>query len=147
MAPARPSWKLPAMADYTTHFSTLFDVRTPENVDRALALYDEFAREIEKEDETDLNFVLDPERNEPGSEAKTTLWIHDGDYGDPGHVITFVKRCAAAFGLDGRWGFVWSHDCSKPQLDAYGGGAAVIDLATGESEKIEATSWLRDRLG
>lgn len=134
------------MADYTTHFSTLFDVRTPENVDRALALYAELAAEIEAEDETSLNFALDPERDQPESEAKTTLWIHDEDYGDPGHVIAFVKRCAAAFELDGLWGFVWSHDCSKPLLDAYGGGAAVIDLASGASQSIDVSNWLADRL-
>ncbi len=134
------------MADYTTHFSALFDVRTPENVDRALAVHDALAREIEEEDETSLNFVLSPERDEPGSEARTILWIHDGDYGYPGHVVAFVKRCAAAFELDGRWGFVWSHDCSKPRLDAYGGGAAVIDLASGTSETIDVSDWLADRL-
>ena len=102
------------MADYTTHLSTMFDVLTPENVDRALAIYADLAREIEEEDETNLNFALDPERDEPGSDASTKFWIHDEDYGDPGHVIAFVKRCAEALGLEGLWGFVWSHDCSKP---------------------------------
>lgn len=134
------------MADYTTHFSTLFDVRTPENVERAFTFYLDLAREIEEEDQTSLNFALDRERGEPDSESSTTFWIHDNDYGDPGHVIAFVKRCAAAFGLDGLWGFVWSHDCSKPRLDAYGGGAAVIDLATGASETIDVSNWLGDRL-
>lgn len=134
------------MADYTTHFSTLLDVRTAENVDRALDLYAALAREIEVEDGTDLNFVLSPERDEPSSAEKTTLWIRDGDYGDPGHVVTFVQRCAEAFGLNGRWGFVWGHDCSKPLLVRFGGGAVVIDLATGGSETIDVSDWLDDRL-
>lgn len=134
------------MADYTTHFSTILDVRTPENVDRALALYADLAREIEEDDGTNLNFVLDFQPDGPGSAEKTTLWIYGGDYGDPRHVITFVQRCAEAFALDGRWGFVWSHDCSKPRLDGFGGGAVVIDLATGQSETIDVSNWLYDRL-
>ena len=134
------------MADYTTHFSTMFDVLTPENVDRALDIYADLAREIEEEDETSLNFALDPERDAPRSDASTKFWIHDEDYGDPGHVIAFVTRCAEALELDGRWGFVWSHDCSKPRLDGYGGGAAVVDLATGQSTSIEVSNWLRERL-
>ena len=36
-------------------------------------------------------------------------------------------------GITGLWGFEWSHTCSKPDLDAFGGGAIVIDLASGET--------------
>ena len=31
-------------------------------------------------------------------------------------------------------------------LDAYGGGATVVDLATGESTTIDVRNWLRERL-
>ncbi len=56
------------------------------------------------------------------------LWLHSDEYGEPEHVITFVLRCAEALGLDGVWGFSWSHSCSRPRADAFGGGAHVIDL-------------------
>jgi hypothetical protein len=37
--------------------------------------------------------------------------------------------------------FEWSHDCSKPRVDAYGGGAAII---TAKRIKTMSTcEWLR----
>ena len=43
--------------------------------------------------------------------------------GDPERLIQFVKRCAAEFGLTGRWGFQYANTCSRPRLDGFGGGA------------------------
>jgi hypothetical protein len=43
----------------------------------------------------------------------------------------------------GRWGFQYANTCSKPQLDGFGGGAHVIDLATGETvDWIYTDGWL-----
>jgi hypothetical protein len=54
-----------------------------------------------------------------------------------------VKRCAAEFGLTGRWGFQYANTCSKPRLDGFGGGAHVLDLATGETvDWIYTDGWL-----
>ena len=58
-----------------------------------------------------------------------------------------LKRCAAAFGLTGRWGFQYANTCSRPRVDAFGGGAHVLDLATGETVAWTYTSgWLADVL-
>jgi hypothetical protein len=43
-------------------------------------------------------------------------------------VIQFVLLCAEVFDLQGVWAFTWALTCSKPRLDAFGGGAHVIDL-------------------
>jgi hypothetical protein len=48
--------------------------------------------------------------------------------GDPQQAIDFVLRCAEAFALTGRWGFQWANTCSRPRIDAFGGGAHVLDL-------------------
>jgi hypothetical protein len=41
--------------------------------------------------------------------------------------------------------FEWSHDCSKPRADAYGGGAALI---TAKNIKTMNTSdWLQEQIG
>jgi hypothetical protein len=45
-------------------------------------------------------------------------------------VIVFVERCAEVFGLKGRWGFQWANTCSQPRINAFSGGAHVLDLAT-----------------
>ncbi len=58
-------------------------------------------------------------------------------------MIQFVKLCAAEFGLAGRWGFQYANTCSRPRLDGFGGGAHVLDLATGETvDWIYTDGWL-----
>jgi hypothetical protein len=37
--------------------------------------------------------------------------------------------------------FEWSHDCSKPRTDTYGGGAAVITKAG--LETMNTSEWIR----
>ncbi len=56
------------------------------------------------------------------------LWIHDDDHGDVEAVIRFVLRLAEELDLIGLWGFQYALTCSRPRLDAFGGGAHVIDL-------------------
>ena len=41
--------------------------------------------------------------------------------------------CAEAFDLKGLWGFEYANTCSRPRLDAYGGGAHAIDLGARKS--------------
>src|SRR5690606_34078124 len=88
------------MADYFTHFSCLLDVGTPENAARALELYNSLSDENAAEDPPSDGFMLSIQPEHGG----THLWMRDDGTGDPEHVIRFVMRCAAAFGLTGRWG-------------------------------------------
>ena len=75
------------------------------------------------------------------------LWMRDDTTGDPAHVIRFVLRCASAFGLTGRCGLQYANTCSKPRLDGFGGGAHVVDLATGETIAWTYTDgWLAEVL-
>ena len=115
------------MADYFTHFSCLLDVGTSENAVRALDLYS-----TTPEDEDGLR-LSDGFGLSIQSEGGTELWIHDDCSGDPERVIEFVLLCAAQFDLKGLWGFEYANTCSRPRLDAFGGGAHVIDLGARES--------------
>lgn len=117
------------MADYFTHFSCILDVGTLDNAARALDLYNALTEEGASEEPPSDGFLLSIQPENGG----TTLWMHDDGTGDPERLIAFVKRCAAAFGLTGRWGFQYADTCSKPHLDGFGGGAHVLDLATGET--------------
>ena len=83
------------MANYFTHFSCLLDVGTPENAARALDLYNALSEENAAEDPPSEGFILSIQPEHGG----TQLWMRDDETGDPEHVIQFVKRCAAAFGL------------------------------------------------
>lgn len=127
------------MDDYFTHFSCLLDVRTPRNAARALELYNQLSAEGASEDPPSDGFLLSIEPSHGGSQ----LWIRDDVTGDPERVIDFVLRCAGAFDLTGRWGFQWANTCSRPRLDAFGGGAHVLDLGTRKTVAwIDTAGWL-----
>lgn len=112
------------MADYFTQFSCHFDVGTAGNAERALAIFTDMQRAFDEDDGIAIGFEADIEPDQP-----SILWLRgEDDYGEPEHVIAFALRCADAFDLKGRWGFVWSLTCSKPRLDGFGGGAQVLDL-------------------
>jgi hypothetical protein len=125
------------MPDYFTQFSCLLDVRSEANARRALDLFKAYEAELER-DGVCPGFEL--EIDEP---SVTALWFHSDDYGEPVHVVDFVLRCAEAFDLKGHWGFSWAHTCSKPQLDAFGGGAGLLDLGARKCiARINCESWL-----
>ena len=127
------------MADYFTHFSCLLDVGTPENAARALDLYNRLSEDGASEEPPSEGFLLSIQPEHGGSQ----LWMRDDVTGDPERLIPFVTRCAAEFGLKGRWGFQYANTCSKPRLDGFGGGAHVLDLATGETvDWICTDGWL-----
>ena len=127
------------MADYFTHFSCLLDVGTPENAARALDLYNRLSEDGASEEPPSEGFLLSIQPEHGGSQ----LWMRDGVTGDPERLIHFVKHCAAEFGLTGRWGFQYANTCSKPRLDGFGGGAHVLELATGATvDWIYTDGWL-----
>ena len=127
------------MADFFTHFSCVLDVATPDNAARALDLYTALMQESAEEDPSADAFLLSIQPEHGGA----VLWIRDDVTGDPQTVITFVLRCAEAFDLKGRWGFQWANTCSRPRIDAFGGSAHVLDLATRETIAWTDTSgWL-----
>ena len=112
------------MADQFCQFSCIFDVGTTANAVRANQLRRVLAAELDRDEGTFPGFemAVDPARG-PGA-----LWLHSDEDGDPDHVIRFVLSCAAALDLQGVWGFTWGMSCSRLRLDAFGGGACVIDL-------------------
>jgi len=127
------------MADYHTHFSCLLDVGTHENAVRAVDLYKALPDGSSADHEPANSFLLSIQPEHDG----TQLWIRDDDTGDLEHVIRFVMHCAATFGLTGLWGLQWANSCSRPRLDGFGGGAHVLDLATGETvDWIDTDGWL-----
>lgn len=129
------------MADFFTHFSCLLDVRTPENAARALDLYNRLIEENAAEDPPSEALLLSIQPEHGG----TQLWIRDDTTGDPQAVIDFVLRCAKEFGLTGRWGFQWANTCSCPRVNAFGGGAHVLDLGRRKTVALIATNGWLDR--
>jgi hypothetical protein len=76
-------------------------------------------------------------------EDHRAIWVH-GDDVDPEWVAGVVRVAIRRFEPGLRWGFEWSNDCSRPRLDAYGGGAVVVT-----ADAVEWTNtgeWLSRRL-
>ena len=127
------------MADYFTHFSCVLDVGTPDNAARALDLYPACMEQAARAGALAGGFLVSV-HPDPGG---TKLWMHDRISGDPLQVIIFVQRCAEVFGLTGQWGFQWANTCSQPQINAFSGGAHVLDLATRKPVAwIHTNGWL-----
>ena len=128
------------MADYFTHFSCLLDVSTPDKAARALALFQELRAADQDADDPEVAGFTLVRQDAP---EDSTLWIHDDEHGDVEAVIRFVLRLADELDLTGLWGFQYALTCSRPRLEAFGGGAHVIDL--GKRKSIGWTStheWL-----
>ena len=61
-------------------------------------------------------------------------------YGDVDAVCVFIQHLLQQFGPKSYVAFEWSHDCSKPREDAYGGGAAFITAK--EIKTMGTAAWL-----
>ena len=130
------------MADYFTQFSVMFPVGSSTNVEPALALFRELEEQLDRDEGTSIGFTAESVDEDP-----TALWLYSDGHGEPEHVITFAMQCGEAFGLTGRWGFCWALSCSRTRLDGFGGGAHVLDLATGDTiEWLDCEHWLTDQL-
>ena len=122
------------MADYFTSFSCLFDVGSAANVAPARTILAQLGEKLEtEEDGAALGFTM---QSDEGS-GPGMLCLYSEEDGEPEHVIAFVKLCAEAFALTGRWGFHWALTCSRPRPAGFGGGAHVLDLATGSAEALK----------
>ena len=118
------------MADYFTHFSCIIDVGTADKAARALALFQDLRAAEQEADEPEFAGLTLSRQDAPDG---STLWIHDDEHGDVEAVIRFVLRLAEKLNLTGLWGFQYGLTCSRPRLDAFGGGAHVIDLGARKS--------------
>jgi len=129
------------MADYLTHFSCLLDVGTPERATAALDLLTRLHLDEEGADDPEYSGFALTQQDGPGG---SILWIHDDDGdGDVEGVIRFVLRLTEEIDLTGLWGFEFAFTCSRPRLDAFGGGAHVIDLGKRKSIGwISTHEWL-----
>lgn len=135
------------MADYFTRFSLV--VRLPSQAAQQYAV--ELAAQAKAvQDEAKLphqfpaslaNVVEDWQfnteiENPPGLCA---VWLHS-ENGGLDAVCAFIQHLLEKFDPQGRVTFEWSHDCSKPRVDAYGGGAAIITAR--KIKTISTGQWL-----
>ena len=132
------------MADYFTNFSLLMPLPDETAKKYALALAsaasnaqlgDEPSEPLPdsiKEVIEDWQFDTEPESH--------GIWLHS-QYGGIDAVCAFIQHLLQKFNPHGCVTFEWSHDCSKPCVDAYGGGAAIVTAQ--EIKTINTGEWLQ----
>ena len=134
------------MADYFTKFSIV--VPLPDAAAQAYAL--ELAAQAERihlDDEVIAGFpaalqaVAEDWRfdTHPASGTPFALWL-DTYSGGIDAACAFIQHLLRKYNRTGQITFEWSHDCSKPRPDAYGGGAAIITAR--RIKTMNTSDWL-----
>jgi hypothetical protein len=75
-------------------------------------------------------------------DAEDGLWLHSSSGGIDA-VCAFIQHLLKKYDPKGSVAFEWSHDCSKPRTDAYGGGAAVITAK--KIETMNTSDWISSK--
>ncbi len=137
------------MADYFTKFSVALGL--PDEAAQAYAL--DLAQQATQGRQADplpehfppaLAEVLEDwnfQTEADGPASGHGLWLHS-DNGGVEALCAFLQHLLQKFDPHGRVTFEWSHDCSKPRLDAYGGGAAIVTAQ--EIKTISTGQWLAE---
>ena len=130
------------MADYFTNFSVILPLTKQQ---QAYAF--EIAKQVEEHETqeipTDFPTSLNDEIENWTFETEITekgLWLHSQSGGQESACV-FIQHLLQKFDFAPAVSFDWSHDCSKPRTDAYGGGAAFVTAT--EIETFSTSEWLQ----
>jgi hypothetical protein len=135
------------MADYFTNFSVVLPL-TKEQQEYAL----DIAKQVDayRNEETPFSPTfpdsLKDETEDWTFETEATkegVWLHSM-YGGQDAASVFIQHLLQKFNFDAHVSFEWSHDCSKPLTDAFGGGAAFITHH--EIEIFSTSDWLQKKM-
>jgi hypothetical protein len=136
------------MADYFTKFSVVLPLPSEAAQLYALDLANN-ANRIHQGDEPaetlpdSIQEVIEDwlfETDAESSEGKWGIWLHS-DYGGIDAVCVFIQHLLQKFDPQGRVSLEWANDCSKPRLDAFGGGAAFITAK--EIKTMNTADWVQ----
>jgi hypothetical protein len=139
------------MADYFTNFSLIVPLPDEAAVQYALELAEQ-AFHIHMGDEMpeDLpaslrdvieDWQFDTYSNDPSNGRG--LWLHSSDGGIDA-VCAFIQHLLQRFAPGDHVTLEWSNDCSRPRVDAFGGGAAIITAR--KIKSISTGEWLHQQV-
>lgn len=135
------------MADYFTNFSVIVLLPTEAAEKEALDLAQQASRlyqgdEIPDSFPASLRDVVEDWQFETDASDPSNgwgLWLHSNSGGIDA-VCAFIQYLLERFDPVAHVTLEWSNDCSKPRVDAFGGGAAFI--AAGKIRSINTANWL-----
>lgn len=105
------------MANYYTHVSFMMDVG--EKIDDAMALFEKMRVEPKDFGLDDTFFEVEIQEGQ--------LWVH-GDEVSIDNLAEAVRQVGKTLGLTGDLRFEFASTASRPLLDAFGGGAVIVDF-------------------
>jgi hypothetical protein len=147
----KPQQKGNPMADYFTNFSIVIKLASESEQAYALDLAHK-ASLMQQGDELPTDFpkeladMVEDWHFEMQADNSTTphgLWLHSMNGGIDA-VCAFIQHLLQKFDPKSSVTFEWSHDCSKPRVDAYGGGAAFITAK--EIKTMSTAAWLNEQI-
>ena len=135
------------MADYFTNFSLIVPLPNEAAQKYALDLAEQaFNTRMGDDMPSDFpaslrDFVEDWQFDTDSAHPSNSrgLWLHSSD-GGINAVCAFIQHLLKQFDPSGCVSLEWSNDCSKPRVDAFGGGAALI--TAGKIRHINTGQWL-----
>ena len=132
------------MADYFTNFSVVLPL-IKEQQEYALNLVKQAEAYRNDNQQLPADFpesLRDEVENWPFEVEPVAkgIWLHS-QYGGQEVACVFIQHLLQKYDFAPAVAFEWSHDCTKPRLDAYGGGAAFI--TSSEIETFSTAEWLR----
>lgn len=138
------------MADYYTEFSLLIPLRTEAEklwVQERIAggVVSLAPHTADSADVVDDDDILYFDAEIQPTDGAGQLWIYSQDSGNVNDVIAFGQAFLQAHRAPTEHiSFEWSHTCSKPRTDAYGGGATIV--TQDRAYWINTGAWLERRL-
>ena len=137
------------MADYYTQFSTGIYRITPEErpwIERQLDAESwessppEWAAPLE-EGSVDFEWSFEPTgAGNKDRTGDTYLWIRSSERGDPGQAADFAQAFLREFRPAEFFAMTYARTCSKPEPDAFGGGAFYV--TADDCLDLDADSWV-----
>ena len=135
------------MADYFTNLSFIVPLKDDAQKQYVLNLSHTASTNRYEETEMPANFpeslkdVMEDWTFEV-EDVEEGIWIHSSSGGIDA-VCAFVQHLLNRFDTAPFITFEWSHDCTKPRTDAFGGGAAFITKT--EIETTSTSDWIRSK--
>jgi len=132
------------MADYFTNFSVVLPL-IKDQQEYALGLVKQVEAYLHNNQQLSADFpesLRDEVESWPFEVAPVAngIWVHS-QYGGQEVACLFIQHLLQKYDFAPHVAMEWSHDCTKPRLDAYGGGAAYVTSA--EIETFSTAEWLR----
>ena len=135
------------MADYFTNFSVIVELPNEEAEKYALnlaqqAFHGHMGEDLPDDFPASLRDIIEDWQFDTDPSDPSTgcgLWLHSSSGGIDA-VCAFIQHLLERFDPAGHVALEWSNDCSKPRVDAFGGGAAVITAT--RVKTISTSQWL-----